>query len=177
MRVVEDSLRVDRSTGVERHWNKTDETYEIVGYTATYTATWKTDTMEMVSDIYERFASLPVKDIHDFAVANPTFKVKDVNALHRAALTDAWEKSKALFQQETTILGIDPTSLEISAYQPHYDTSESDERNNVRAFAAAGAPMRKTLGGGGEGETIQLTPGKAKIRVSLAVSYRVREKE
>lgn len=179
MHIIEDSMKIDRSNHVQREWNKATETYEVVGYAATYTMTFKTDTMEMVSEIYEKLASVPLKDVRDYQISKPSYKVKDVNALHRTALANAWEQSKELFQQETTILGIDPATLEISAYQPHYDASEADEMargGEIRAFAAAAG--RKTLGGGGnEEETIQLTPGKAKIRVNLSVSYRVKEKK
>lgn len=136
-----------------------------VGYVATYTLRVSTECVDQASKIHDKLSS-----VEGAQVASPSFKVKDLEALHKEALKDAKAKADKRFTDECEILGIDQAECTLQSYQTRYDESESAGARPMRAQLALMSDSYESAGGGGP-PPVEIKAGKAIIKVQLTCTY------
>ena len=164
-----DGLRKSPSCFVDHEYDHKLLKYINHGYKASYIISFVSSSVEMSAMIYDTLSALNVENL---AIENPVFKAKNIDALQKLALEDAWKKLNEKFAVECGVLNIGRDTLEVSSYQVRYDESERSRggaSGGIRTLASAS--QSNARGGGGNNDVTELVSGKAHVNVSLTVSF------
>jgi uncharacterized protein YggE len=133
---------------------------KLTGHQASYTQSFKTDSMDKVSQIYDELTYIP-----EISADEPSYSMKNIEELNIQALEDAKTKVFNRFNNECVILGIDPVVYKIATWEVNY--SDSNRGGSVgRSYAlASSAPSV------GSSSPIELHSGKATVTVNLRVGF------
>lgn len=139
---------------------------ELIGYRGTYTYDFKTDSMDVISKIYDELGSL-----HNVTLGVPNFSLKNPDALNKAALKDGWNKVCDRFADQCDIFGLDPNDYDIAHWQVDYSDAPAVKKaatatNTFRAVANA-IPQDEV-----EDQTIELIIPSTKVTIGLSVSFK-----
>lgn len=154
------------STSVQPHYVYDDEKRknERRGFRASYSLSFKVDSMDKVSQVYDELTKLSSDKL---SINSPTFGLKSSEKLNKKALKDAWKKVKNRFSEECKIMGLSDSDYEVSNWEVSYNDSR---RTGARPMMAMSLSAREESIGGGAAP-IEIHSGKAKICVNLNVSF------
>lgn len=177
LKIVKNSLRT--TSNVQEDWEYADRNRNFVGYVVHYNLSFQTDSLDLVSKIFDELTSLP-----ETSVPNPTFGLKPPQRekLSKKALKNAFTKAYERFETECEVLGLNASDFEIANWEVTYHDSQRGERvaKAMHARAASNAiesASLSLLGGpsgplGDEGsDGIELVSGLAEVTVNLEVGY------
>ncbi len=135
------------------------------GQKATYSVTFQTPTLEMVSEAYDLLSEL---DVSEYTVNSPTYSVRAESAFKQQALEDAWRVAQVLFANQCKTLGFDADKFSVASWQVNYSGRDhhgfSKGANYTNGLALGG-------GSGDDDDAIELNAGRAIIDVILTVDY------
>lgn len=160
--VDRDRLRATLSVDVHQKYDRQSGENKRDGYLAKYHVTFSSTSVDRASDIQDRLTSIP-----DAQVAAPDFKILDLAGLERDALEDAKKKVDRRFADQCAVLGIRETDCSLASYDARYDNSESAGARPMRAAMA----LESVAHDGGGPPPIEIKAGKARVKVTLTVSY------
>lgn len=147
-------------------YNRTTGENKMEGQKATYSVTFQTPTLEMVSEAYDLLSEL---EVNELSINSPTYSVRSEAKFKQQALEDAWKVAQTLFAHQATTLGFDPSKFSVDSWQVNYsgqDHGFAKGRSYMNSVVASAAG-----GGGGDDEAIELNAGRAIIEVILTVDY------
>lgn len=132
------------------------------GEKATYTVTFQTPTLEMVSETYDALSEI---EANELTVQSPTFQVRKEADLKQEALVDAWKVAQKLFANQCGTLGLDPANYSVTTWAVQYVSD--------RGFVGKGRNFSNSSEAsfGDEDSFISLNAGRAVVDVLLTVSY------
>ena len=145
-------------------YNRTTGENKMEGQKATYSVTFQTPTLEMVSEAYDLLSEL---DVNEFTIGSPTYSVRAQTKFKQQALEDAWKVAQAMFAHQCQVLGFDPANFSVGTWGVDYsghDHGFAKTRNYTNSVMASAAP-------GGDDDAIELNAGRAIIEVVLTVNY------
>lgn len=140
---------------------------ELIGHRGSYSYEFKTDSMEVVSKIYDELSSL-----HNVTMPTPNFSLKNPDALNKTALKDAWKKVCDRFSDQCDVFGLEPNDYDIAHWQVDYSDTPAAKK------AAAAQPFRAAANAIGQAEdaleerAIELIIPSTRVSVSLSVSFK-----
>lgn len=147
-------------------YNRTTGENKMEGQKATYSVTFQTPTLEMVSEAYDLLSEL---EVNELSISSPAYSVRSESAFKQQALEDAWKVAQVLFTHQCKTLGFDPANFSVGTWSVNYSGHDhggfSKGRNYTNAVAAS------MTNGGGDDDAIELNAGRAIIDVILTVSY------
>lgn len=154
-----DALTTELSVNPETEYDRQNNRQKRVGYLATYALSFKTETVDRASEIFDRLSS-----IEGVQADSPDFRVKDAAALQKAAFADAKAKIDRRFADECEALGITASDCALASYQTRYDESESAGARPMRAMAMAASAAPDSA-------PVEIKAGKACIKVTVTATY------
>jgi uncharacterized protein YggE len=134
------------------------------GQKATYSVTFQTPTLEMVSEAYDMLSEL---DVNEYTVNSPTYSVRAESAFKQQALEDAWRVAQILFANQCKTLGFDADKFSVDSWQVNYSGRDHG------GFSKGGSYSNSVMSSNGseDDDTIELNAGRAIIDVILTVDY------
>jgi uncharacterized protein YggE len=136
---------------------------KIEGQKATYTVTFQTPKLEMVSEAYDVLSEI---DANEMTVNSPVFSVRAESALKQQALEDAWKVAQILFGNQCRTLGLDASNYSVSSWQVNYSGRDHGGFSKGSNFSNNTEAM---LGDGDD--AIELNSGRAVVDVILTANY------
>lgn len=135
---------------------------KLAGQDATYTLTFQTPTLEMVSETYDCLSEIGANEL---TVQSPTFQVRKEADLKQEALDDAWMVAQKLFSNQCKTLNLDSTKYLVTSWSVQYanDRGVSFKGRNFSNSTIASL--------GDEDSFISLNAGRAVVDVVLTVNY------
>lgn len=158
--------RSNITVGPNQVFNYTTHQHKTEGQKATYTVTFQTPTLEMVSEAYDQLSEL---DINELTVNSPSFSIRAEAALKQQALEDAWKVAQTLFANQCNVLGFDPSKYSVAGWTVNYSGYDRGGFAKGRNFTNSTAAL-----GGGEydgDDAIELNSGRAVVEVVLTADY------
>lgn len=152
---VQPNYVYDRQSGVQR----------MEGQKATYSVTFQTPTLEMVSEAYDLLSEL---EVNELSINSPTYSVRAESAFKQQALEDAWKVAQVLFTNQCKTLGFDPEKFSVDSWQVNYS---GQDHGFAKGRSYTNAVALSANGGGGDDDAIELNAGRAIIEVILTVDY------
>lgn len=147
-------------------YNRTSGENKLEGQKATYSVTFQTPTLEMVSEAYDLLSEL---EVNELTISSPVYSVRSQTQFKQQALEDAWKVAQAMFAHQCQVLGFDPANFSIGTWQVNY--SGQDHMGFSKGRNYTNAVMASATNGGGDDEAIELNAGRAIIDVILTVNY------
>lgn len=139
---------------------------KLKGQKATYSVTFQTPTLEMVSEAYDLLSEL---EVNELSINSPTYSVRSESTFKQQALEDAWKVAQVLFAHQCKTLGFEADKFSVDSWQVNYSGYDhggfSKGRNYTNGIAASAS-----LGGDSD-DAIELNAGRAIIDVILTVDY------
>jgi uncharacterized protein YggE len=145
-------------------YDRNANTNKMEGQKATYSVTFQTPTLEMVSEVYDILSEL---DVNEYTVNSPTYSVRAESAFKQQALEDAWRVAQVLFANQCSVLGFEADKFSVNSWQVNYSGRD-------HGGFSKGANYSNAVGstnGGDEDDAIELNAGRAIIDVVLTVDY------
>ncbi len=133
------------------------------GQIATYSVTFQTPTLDLVSEAYDVLSEL---EVNECTINSPTFLVRAESALKQQALEDAWKVAQVLMTNQCRVLGLDEKNFTVAGWDVNYSGDEyygGKGRNFTNSVASGGAGL--------DDDAIELVSGKALVAVVLTVDY------
>ncbi len=164
---VKDTYKTNSSIQQEWAWNEKKSKNIKTGFSASYSVSFHTENMDLVNKVYDILTSL-----EDVQVNSPSFKLKNLDELHKEGLKDAFAKAKVRLSQECQVLGIDESSLKIHSWNVNYSDNELARRTSagvMRAMSAVGESYSASASN--QHDTLNLNPGKSTVNVNLSLQY------
>ena len=158
--------RSNITVGPNQVYDRMSGIHKIEGQKATYSVTFQTPTLEMVSEAYDALSEL---DVNELLVNSPTFSLRAEAALKQQALEDAWKVAQTLFNNQCTVLGLDSSKYSVNNWIVNYSGRDHGGFAKGRNFSNS----NYALGGeeyDGDG-AIELNSGRAVVDVVLTVEY------
>jgi uncharacterized protein YggE len=140
---------------------------ELIGYRGTFIYEFKTDSMNVISKIYDELSSL-----HNVTVCAPNFSLKNPEALNKEALKDAWRKVCDRFSDQCDVLGLDPNNYDVAHWQVDYSDVALTKKAPPGTLRAAANAMPQTGEEAAEDRAIELIIPNTKVTVNLSVSFK-----
>lgn len=144
-------------------YNHSTQRHVVEGQKATYTVTFQTPTLEMVSEAYDQLSEI---EANELTVASPVFSVRAEAVLKQQALEDAWKVAQVLFGNQCRTLGLDATNYTASSWQVNYSGRDHGGFSKGRNFSNSTEALL-----GGDDNAIELNSGRAIVDVVLTVNY------
>lgn len=145
-------------------YDRNNGTNRMEGQKATYSVTFQTPTLEMVSEAYDLLSEL---DVNEYTVNSPTYSVRAEAAFKQQALEDAWRVAQVLFANQCKTLGFEADKFSVDSWQVNYSG-----RDHGGFSKGANYTNSVMLGSdSGDDDTIELNAGRAIIDVILTVDY------
>jgi len=168
--VVNDSTQTSLAVHENRQWVK-DE-HKLLGHKASYSLTFRTSTLDKVSELYDELTSLD-----DVTVQSTSFILKNKDKLGKRALKDAFKKVTKRFAEECEVLQLNVDDFDIAAYEVSYHDTvrSSNTRSSMKSvgrMAMASMDMDSVESVGAAPAPIQIESGKAKVSVNLEVAFK-----
>lgn len=135
---------------------------ELRGQKATYTVSFQTTNLELVNEVYDVLSEL---DLNEFTLQSPTYSVKAEAELKQQALEDAWKVAQGLFANQCSVLGLDVNNFSVNNWQVDYSGRQYGKARNFTNSVASSSL------GGDDDDAIELNAGRARVEVTLSVSY------
>ena len=158
--------RSNITVGPNQVYNHNLHQHEVRGQKATYTVSFQTPTLEMVSEAYDQLSEL---DINELMVNSPAFSLRAEAALKQQALEDAWKVAQVLFANQCQVLGFDPANYSVSNWTVNYSGYDRGGFAKGRNFSNSTAAL---AGGNYDGDdAIELSSGRAIVEVVLTADY------
>lgn len=157
---------VSSASDVKPQYEWRGDRNELIGYRGSYIFEFKTDSMDVVSKIYDEFSSL-----HTVTMPIPNFSLKNPDALNKIAFKDAWRKICDRFSDQCDVFGLDPNNYDIAHWQVDYSDTPAVKKAVTQPFRAVGnafGQAEDTL----EEKVIELIIPTTRVSVSLSVSFK-----
>lgn len=135
------------------------------GQKATYSVTFQTPTLEMVSEAYDLLSEL---EVNELSITSPTYSVRSESRFKQQALEDAWKVAQVLFAHQCQTLGFDPTNFSVGTWGVNYS---GYDHGFAKGRSYSNAVMASADAGAYGDEAIELNAGRAIIEVILTVNY------
>lgn len=150
------------NVSVAPHFVYRGNAHRLEGQKATYTVTFQTPTLEMVSETYDSLSGI---EANELTVQSPTFQVRKEADLKQEALDDAWKVAQKLFSNQCGTLGVDSAKYSVTSWTVQY--------NSERAVSFKGRNFSNSTEAafGDEDSFISLNAGRAVVDVVLTVNY------
>lgn len=143
-------------------YNHSRAQHLVEGQKATYTLTFQTPTLEMVSETYDSLSEI---EANELTVQSPTFQVRKEADLKQEALEDAWMVAQKLFGNQCKTLNLDSSKYSVASWSVQY--------TNDRGYSGKGRNFTNSSEAslGDEDGFISLNSGRAVVDVILIVNY------
>jgi len=153
---VQPNYVYDRSSGQNR----------MEGQKATYSVTFQTPTLEMVSEAYDLLSEL---EVNELSINSPAYSVRSEAQFKQQALEDAWKVAQVLFANQCKVLGFDETKFSVDSWQVNY--SGHDHGGFAKGRSYSNSVLAASASADYGDEAIELNAGRAIIEVVLTVDY------
>jgi len=166
LQVLVTHYRSNITVGPNQVYDSVRHRHTVEGQVATYSVTFQTPTLEMVSEAYDTLSEL---EVNELSVNSPQFSIRAEAELKLKALQDAWVVAQKLFNDQCAVLGKDASKFSVNSWEVNYSGYDHGGFAKGRNFSNSTA----ALGGGGyDGEdAIDLHAGRAVVDVILKVDY------
>ncbi len=162
LKILGSTFKTNVSVGPNMVYKSSSGTNVIEGQKATYTLTFQTPTLEMVSEAYDSLSEIEASQL---TVQSPTFQVRKEADLKQEALEDAWKVAQVLFGNQCRTLGLDASKYSVHSWAVQY-TADRGYSGKGRNYTNSSEVSLD-----GDESFISLNSGRAIVDVTLTVNY------
>lgn len=166
LQVLVTHFKSNITVGPNQVYDRMTSQHKIEGQKATYNVTFQTPTLEMVSEAYDAISEL---DVNELTVNSPAFSLRAEAALKQQALEDAWKVAQTLFNNQCSVLGLDPSNYSVNSWKVNYSGYDHGGFAKGRNFSNSTAAVSNGEYSGDD--VIELNSGRAVVDVILTVDY------
>lgn len=166
VQVEPNRMKASMNVNVNYEWNAKKNRHEKKGFRAAYSLGFQTSAVDKASIILDALTTLD-----EVNVSQPSFKLRDLDELHKQGFKDAFERATARFNNECSTLGKNPDKFEVLNWSVRYSEQESGGRRvGATMLRAQAVPMSEAYGGVAP-DPISIESGKAEVYVTLTLNY------
>jgi uncharacterized protein YggE len=167
--LVANSKKTSFSVAENRVWVNSEP--KLLGHLATFSLTFRTSTLDKVSDLYDDLTTL-----EDVTVNSPFFLLKDKDKLNKKALKDAFKKVTRRFAEECEVLGLEVDDFDIAAYEVEYHDTVRSSNTRLSMASMAHRGLESVGSSAQDSDPIKIESGKAEVSVNLEVAFKRKDR-